>query len=350
MQIKEDIAPPVLVSFAITRRCNLKCIHCYSESVDKPHPNELTTDEAKTLIDQIARSGARLLIFDGGEPLMRDDVYELIRYASTVGLRPLLGTNATLIDDDIARRLKEAGLRAMAVSLDGDNAKTHDDFRGENGSFNTTIEGIKCAIRANIPFQIGPCISKNNKGLLKPIVELARGLGAVAIEVFDFIASGRGLEYKQYELSKDERRDLVREIISFQREDDELTYRCIGVPEFWVEVEKTVPEDEVITKFVRSCCGAGIRYACIMYDGTVYPCMVLQKPAGDVREKPFDEIWRSSEVFATLRDRDALEGKCGRCSYRYVCGGTRCRVYHETGSLIAEDPNCWFTEDEITKR
>ena len=350
MSAKESVAPPVLVSFAITRKCNLKCKHCYSKSVEEPHPNELTTSEAKTLIDQIARSGARLLIFDGGEPLMRDDVYELIRHASSVGLRPLMGTNAVLIDETVAKKLKEAGLRAMAVSLDGADAKTHDDFRGESGAFDKTIRGIKCAVNAGIQFQIGPCISKNNPGHLKPIVELARSLGAMAIEVFDFIASGRGLEYKQYELSKDERRDLAREIVTLQREDDELTFRCIGIPEFWVEVEKTVPEDEVMTKFVRSCCGAGIRYACIMYDGTVYPCMVLQKSAGNVREKPFDEIWRESEVFATLRNRDLLEGRCGRCAYRYICGGTRCRVYHETGSLTAEDKNCWFTDDEIAKR
>ncbi len=350
MSLKDDVSPPVLVSFSVTRICNLECKHCYSSSVEEPHPDELTTEEAKAVIEQIAKSGARLIIFDGGEPTMREDICELIGHAQEVGLRPLMGTNATLIDDDMAGRLKEAGLRAMAVSLDGADAETHDEWRGVEGTFNDTIRGIKTASKVGIPFQIGHCVYKHNIGQLPAIVDIARDLGAVAVEVFDFVASGRGLDNKEYELSRDERRDLIRQIIELQRGDDELVYRCIGVPEFWVEVEKTVPEDEVMMKFVRSCCGAGIRYACVMYDGTVYPCMLLQKEAGNVREKPFDEIWRTSEVFATLRNRDLLEGKCGRCEYRYVCGGTRCRVYEETGSLTAEDADCWFTEDEIARR
>jgi len=347
---KNEIAPPVIVSFAITRRCNLKCKHCYSASIDEPYPDELSTEEAKKVIDQVSSSGARLIIFDGGEPTMREDICELIKHAAQAGLRPLMGTNATLITDEMAKNLKDAGLRAMSVSIDSANPKTHDDWRGVEGTFNDTIEGIKRAAGAGIPFQIGPCMYKHNIGELPEIVDIGKKLGCVACEVFDFIASGRGLEYKEYELSKEERRDLVRQVIALQRADDDLVYRLIGAPEFWVEVEKTVPEDEVMTRFVRSCCGAGIRYTCIMFDGTVYPCMVLQKEAGNVREKPFDEIWRSSDVFAILRDRDLLEGKCGRCAYKYVCGGARCRIYHETGSLVAEDPNCWFTEEEIAKR
>jgi radical SAM protein with 4Fe4S-binding SPASM domain len=128
-----------------------------------------------------------------------------------------------------------------------------------------------------------------------------------------------------------------------------MIYRCIGLPQIWAEIEKTVPEDEVLTKFVRSCCAAGTRYCCILYDGTVYPCMVLQKKAGDVREQSFVDIWENSEVFQILRDRTKLEGKCGRCDYRQVCGGARCRVYAQTGSLTAEDAACWFSEEELKR-
>jgi radical SAM protein with 4Fe4S-binding SPASM domain len=347
--INNDISPPVILSFAVTRACNLKCKHCYSESVEEPHPDELTTEEAKVVIHDMAKSGARLLIFDGGEPLLRDDLCELIKYAGDVGLRPLLGTNATLIDKKMANNLKDAGLKAVAVSLDGYKAEVHDEFRGIEGTFNNTIAGIKELREVGLPFQIGPCIHSLNFGQLSGIVELARELGANACEVFDYIPSGRGGEDLSLELSTDERRELIREIIHLQRESDDLVFRCIGIPQYWVEVEKTVPEDEVLMKFVRSCCGAGTRYACVMYEGTVYPCMVLHEKAGDVREKPFDEIWYTSEVFNTLRDRDKLEGKCGSCGYRHLCGGSRCKVYEKTGSLTAEDLTCWFNEDELKR-
>lgn len=345
-----DIYPPVLVSFAITRKCNLHCKQCYSDSVDTPHPNELTTAEARKLIEDIAKAGARLLIFDGGEPLMRDDLYELIAHTRKLGLRPLLGTNASLITDEVALKLREAGLAAAAVSLDGADAATHDRVRGQEGSFAGAIAGMQALGRAGIPFQIGPCINKETTAELPGIVEWGRKLGAVSMEVFDYIPSGRAKEDTALELSSEEKHTLVRQLIDMQLATDETVFRCIGIPQFWVEVEKTVPEEIVMEKFVRTCCGAGIRYACIMYDGLVYPCMVLQKKAGDVREMSFDRIWQESEVFATLRNRDLLEGKCGRCAYRTLCGGARCRVYETTGNLMGEDKACWFTEEEISKR
>jgi radical SAM protein with 4Fe4S-binding SPASM domain len=344
------VLPPVLVSFSVTRQCNLKCVHCYSESVETAHPHELSTDEAKLVIQQIAQSGARMIIFDGGEPLMRPDIYQLVAFAKEVGLRPLMGTNATLITDQVAGQLVEAGIKALAISVDGDRAASHDKFRGAEGSFDATIAGIQSAARAGIPFQLAPCINATNKTQLAGVVKLGHKLGAVAVEVFDYIASGRGKVDRSFELSIEERKALVDEIIALQRKDDELVFRCIGIPQYWVEVEKLVPEEEVLLKFVRSCCGAGLRYACIMYEGTVYPCMVLQKVAGNVREQSFADIWRESEVFQILRERSKLGGKCGRCDYKELCGGARCKVFEATGELMAEDRTCWFTEEELKRR
>jgi radical SAM protein with 4Fe4S-binding SPASM domain len=345
-----DINPPVLVSFSVTRQCNLRCRQCYSVSVETPHPDELTTGEAHKLISEIARSGARLLIFDGGEPLMRPDLPELISYTREIGLRPLLGTNASLIDDAMAQKLKSAGLAAAAISLDAADAQTHDDIRGQAGSFDGAIAGMQALRRAGIPFQIGPCINSRTLGELPKIAEWGKKLGAIAMEVFDYIPSGRAKESTDLELTSEQKHQLVRQIIDLQRGSDEILFRCIGIPQYWVEVEKTVPEDEVMSKFVRTCCGAGVRYACVLYDGTVFPCMVLQKAVGNVRETPFDVLWQESEVFATLRNRDNLEGKCGACAYRTVCGGARCRVYETTGSLTAEDSACWFKPEELTGR
>ena len=341
--------PPVMVSFSVTRECNLRCKHCYSQSVDSPHPNELSTEEAKRVIGEIVDAGARLIVFDGGEPLMRSDIFDLIAHARKVGLRPLLGTNATLITPEVAHRLAEAGVRGLAISLDGADSKSHDEFRGMEGSFDQAIAGIQNAREANIPFQIAPTLRHGCLDRWQAVADKAKELGAMAVEAFDYIPAGRGREHAELELSTAERRRFVREFIERQLNDAEMVYRSIGLPQLWVEVERTVPEEEVLRKFVRTCCGAGVRYACVLYEGTVYPCMVLQAEAGNVREASFGEIWEGSEVFQILRNRDGLEGKCGRCDYRWLCGGARCKVYERTGSLTAEDESCWLGEEELKR-
>lgn len=340
---------PTLVSFAVTRECNLKCRHCYSQSVDSPHPRELSTDEAKQLISQIAEAGARLLILDGGEPLMRPDVFDLVRQSRTAGLTTVMGTNGTLITAEVADKLADAGIQGLAISLDGADAETHDAFRGVEGAWEQTLQGIENVRQAGIPFQIAPTVRHGSWKQWAVIADKAKGWGANAVEVFDYIPAGRGEENPEFEMTIEERRAFVGEYITRQRAEDEMVYRCIGLPQVWIEIENTVPEDEVLAKFVRSCCAAGTRYCCVVYDGTVYPCMVLQERAGDVREQSFVDIWQTSEVFQVLRDRDRLEGKCGRCDYRYVCGGARCRVYAKTGSLTAEDDACWFSEEELKR-
>jgi len=344
----EKVAAPTLVSFAVTRECNLRCKHCYSQSVDSPHPRELDTAEAKRLIGQIAEAGAHLIILDGGEPLMRSDIFELVQYSRSVGLTTVMGTNGTLITAQVAAKLAEAGVQALAISLDGADAETHDAFRGVEGAWEQTLEGIENARMAGIPFQIAPTLRHGSWEQWTAIADRAKEWGAVAVEVFDYIPVGRGQDNPEFEMTVEERRAFVREYIARQRK-DEMVYRCVAMPQLWVEIEKSVPEDEVLTRFVRSCCAAGTRYCCVLYDGTVYPCMVLQEKAGDVREQSFVDIWRDAQVFRVLRDRDGLEGKCGRCDYRYVCGGARCRVYARTGSLTAEDEACWFGEEELKR-
>jgi radical SAM protein with 4Fe4S-binding SPASM domain len=344
-----DTAAPTLVSFAVTRECNLKCKHCYSQSVDSPHPRELNTAEAKQLISQIAEAGARLIILDGGEPLMRSDIFDLVRHSQSVGLTTVMGTNGTLITSEAAARLVEAGIQALAISLDGADKETHDAFRGVEGVWEQTLQGIENVRQAGIPFQIAPTLRHERWEQWGAIADKAKEWEATALEVFDYVPVGRGEENPEFEMTVEERRAFVRAYIARQRAEDEMVYRYVALPQLWVEVEKTVPEDEVLTKFVRSCCAAGTRYCCVLYEGTVYPCMVLQEKAGDVREQSFVDVWQNSEVFRILRDRDRLEGKCGRCDYRYVCGGTRCRVYAKTGSLTAEDDACWFSEEELKR-
>lgn len=280
---------------------------------------------------------------------MRPDVFDLVSHSRRVGLTTVMGTNGTLITAEVAAKLVEAGIQALAISLDGADKETHDAFRGVEGVWEQTLRGIENVRQAGTPFQIAPTLRHERWEQWGAIADQAKEWGAAAVEVFDYIPVGRGEENPEFEMTVEDRRAFVREYIARQRADDEMVYRCVALPQLWVEVEKTVPEDEVLMKFVRSCCAAGTRYCCVLYEGTVYPCMVLQEKAGDVREQSFVDIWQNSEVLQVLRDRDKLEGKCGRCDYRYVCGGARCRVYAKTGSLTAEDDACWFSEEELKR-
>lgn len=211
------------------------------------------------------------------------------------------------------------------------------------------MAGINNIKAACIPFQINTCIYRHNLTQLDAIVELSKNLGATALEIFSYMPVGRGKEQPELTLTGEEKKQLVDQIIQLQLNDKDMIYRCVGIPQFWVEVEKGVVDKEALSRFIRSCCGAALRYCSVFYEGTVYPCMLLQKRAGNLRKKSFSEIWQTSEVFMKLRARDKLEGKCHSCTYRYVCGGARCIVFEKTNSLTNEDRKCWFKKQELKK-
>lgn len=343
----EKIPPPLIVSFAITRECNLRCQHCYTQASDSPHPDELTTTEAERVIDEIRQVGAHWLIFDGGEPLMRDDMYGLIAYAKEAGLVPILNTNATLLSTEVAAKLKKAGIATLVISIHGAKAKTHDDFCRIEGTWERTMLGISNAAQVGLPFQINSCIYRGNLEQFDAMAALAKESKAMAFQAFQFVPSGQGKKHPELELSEEEKIRLASKIIQHQLEEENFVYRCVALPQIWVEVEMTITENEVKKRFVRTCCDAGIRYCHILYEGTVYPCVALHKSAGNIREKSFETIWQESEVFRTLRNRDKLEGKCHRCSFHQLCGGARCLVFEKTGSLTREDETCWFKKEEL---
>lgn len=342
------VPSPVLVSFGITRECDLKCPHCYSDSRVKD-PAELTTKEAEKVIDDIAALGAKIVILDGGEPTLRGDFIDLIRYATARGLRTVIGSHGMAITGEYAEKLMDAGCKGVAISLDGANASSHDAWRGVEGAWNRTIEGAKNCAKAGLAFQFAPLLHGKNVDQLKDIIGLAKKFSGNAVEIFEYVATGRGKGNVEPELDTAQRKKIIQSVIAMQRHDD-LTYRVIGLPQYWVMVEKTVPEDEILDKFVRSCCAAGTRYVTILPNGDVIPCMLLQVKLGNVREKSLVDIWNNSPVLATLRNRDLLKGKCGICSHKRTCAGARCKAYEKTGDMMAEDPTCWFTEEEIRER
>jgi radical SAM protein with 4Fe4S-binding SPASM domain len=353
------IRPPFMVSYSITRKCNLKCKHCYSESVDQAAPDELSTEEAVRLMDDLSNWGIGLLIIDGGEPLCREDMLDVVKYASSKGIRTTIGSNGTLIDEGMARKMVEAGVMTVAISVDGADARTHDSFRGINGAFEQTFKGIEACRNVGLPFQFNTVIRKETLSQLDDMLRLAVEYGANAAEFFDLVAAGRARdECREQVLSNDERKSAM-EWLAEAQEDCPIIIRVPACPMYPLLLQqKQIQPRHFPAEMLRRVpyygrgCAAGMPmgYVMIQANGDVNPCMLLQVKLGNVRERSIISIWENSPVLTKLRQRRLLQGECGDCSYRETCSGCRGRVYEETGDMMAADPGCWLVPEVAKER
>jgi len=352
------IQPPFMVSYSITRKCNLKCKHCYSSSIDQSDPDELSTEEAFRFIDDLSEWGIGLLIIDGGEPLCREDLLDILKHASSKGIRTTIGSNATLIDEGMAKKLLEVGVMAVAISVDGADAETHDSFRGLNGSFEQAFKGIDSCREAGLPFQFNTVIRKDTLSQLGDVLRLVVDSGANAAEFFDLVASGRAKEEcKEQVLNLDERK-WAMEWLAQSQEDCPIIIRVPGCPMYPLLLqEKNIRPKHFPAEMLRRVpyygrgCAAGMPmgYVMIQSNGEVNPCMLLQVKLGNIREQSVRSIWENSPILAELRQRELLKGECVECTYRGTCSGCRGRAYEETGDMMAADPGCWLAP-ELTKQ
>jgi len=350
MQIK----PPFMVSYSITTKCNLKCKHCYSSSVEQAAPDELSTEEAFGLVDDLSAWGIGLLIIDGGEPLCRDDLLDILKYASSKGIRTTIGSNGTLINEEMAGKLLEVGVMAVAISVDGADARTHDSFRGIDGAFEETLKGLEACRNAGLPFQLNMVIRKDTLPQLEDMLRLAVECGANAAELFDLVAAGRAKEESRDQvLSLDERKQAM-EFLSDTQTDYPLIIRVPACPMYPLLLQqksvkpKHFPAEMLqrVPYYSRGCAaGMPMGYVMVQSNGEVNPCMLLQIELGNIREQSITTIWESSPLLAQLRQRELLKGECGDCSYKMTCSGCRGRAYEETGDMMATDPGCWITPE-----
>ena len=353
------IQPPFMVSYSITTKCNLKCKHCYSNSVEQAAPDELSTEEALHLVDDLSRWGIGLLIIDGGEPLCREDLLDIVKYASSKGIRTTIGSNATLIDEGMAKKLREVGVMAVAISVDGADAVTHDSFRGVDGAFEKTLEGIEACRNAGLPFQLNMVIRKDNFSQLEDMLRLALDIGANAAEVFDLVAAGRAKhECQELVLSLEERKQAMEQLAQAQ-EDYPIVIRVPGCPMYPLLLQQKQIQPRHFPKemlrrvpyYERGCAaGMPMGYIMVLSNGEVNPCMLLQVGLGNIREQSIISIWENSPVLAQLRQRELLKGECGDCSYKTTCSGCRGRAYEETGDIMATDPGCWLVPEVARER
>jgi heme b synthase len=356
---------PRLVFWETTAGCNLRCIHCRRIDVaDQLVPEDLTFAESRALIDQIVAFSSPILVLSGGEPLMRPDIFAIARYAAERGLRVALATNGTLIDERTADRIVDAGVRRVAVSLDGATAATHDAFRALAGSFDQAVRGIRRLRARGMSVQINTTVARHNIEELPEVLELARSLGADALHIFLLVPVGCGVEIADEQMIAPQ--DYERVLQWFYERDREglIELKATCAPHYFRIVRQRLAAEKrdlppsharqqaagrtgshghpaglhAMTKG----CLAGTGVCFVSHKGEVFPCGYLPLRAGSVREEPLQAIWEGSEVFQTLRDPDRLEGKCGLCEFKRICGGCRARAYGMTGNYLGEEPFCVY--------
>ncbi|WP_125152540.1 putative heme d1 biosynthesis radical SAM protein NirJ2 [Clostridium rectalis] len=325
----------MILSWNTTNKCNLKCKHCYRESGERLN-GELSTKEGKELIDDICKAGFKIMIFSGGEPLMRNDIFQLINYAKNKGLRPVLGSNGTLITKEVAIKLKEAGVMAIGISLDSLNAKLHNKFRGCDNAFKDAILGMKNCRDVGLDFQIHTTIMNWNKEEIMYITDFSVAMGAIAHHIFFLVPTGRGKNIEKELLDKIEYRRLLTDIMKKQKEVS-IQIKPTCAPQF-IKVAESIG---INSRFKKGCI-AGTNYCIISPKGDVQPCAYLNEIAGNIRDIPFDYIWKNSTIFKELRTLK-YEGNCGKCDFKIKCGGCRARAaFYNNGNYMAGDNSCFY--------
>ncbi|MDI6812007.1 MAG: putative heme d1 biosynthesis radical SAM protein NirJ2 [Desulfitobacteriaceae bacterium] len=325
----------MIVSWNTTNACNMYCDHCYRDAGCKAE-EELNTAQAKDLLEGIARAGFKIMIFSGGEPLLRPDIVELVAYAKALGLRPVFGTNGTLLTLELAQKLKAAGAMGMGISLDSLDQQKHDTFRHYPGAWEEAVRGMRNCREVGLPFQIHTTVMDWNAHELEAITDFAVAEGAVAHHFFFLVPTGRAVSIEEESLRAEAYEEVLTRIMKKQQTVDiELKPTC--APQF-MRIAKQMGMD---VRFGRGCL-AGTHYCIIGPKGIVQPCAYLNIPLGDVRITPFDKIWRDHEVFQTLRTLE-YTGGCGSCEFKRICGGCRARAaYYHEGDYMAEEPWCLY--------
>ena len=383
---------PRLIFWEVTKGCNLRCIHCRATATELMSPRDLPTSKALNIISQIADFGNPILVLSGGEPLYRQDIFQLAEYATSRGLRAALATNGTLVTKDIAEKIKNSGIKRVSISLDGSDATTHDTFRGIPGAFDAAVYGMRNLQELGVSVQINTTIARHNAHQLPDVLTLARRLGADALHTFLLVPVGCGVDIAAEQMVAPDEYERMLNWFYDQSLTGDIELKATCAPHYFRvqrqrraadrmagretapavashpheigPTDMTMPGSTGISlkpnggppvghtghpgghpgdmNAMTKGCLAGTGVCFISHEGEVFPCGYLPAIAGDLRTQSFAEIWNDSEVFGQLRDDDNLKGKCGCCEFRHVCMGCRARAFAATGDFLAEEPFCVY--------
>ncbi|MCD4800277.1 MAG: 12,18-didecarboxysiroheme deacetylase [Methanococcoides sp.] len=363
LQFSKDKKPVVV--WNVTRRCNLKCVHCYAHAKDMEFENELTTDEGKELIDDLAEFGSPVMLFSGGEPLMRKDLPELAEYAISKGMRAVISTNGTLIDKPMAKKLKEIGLSYVGISIDG-LRETNDKFRAVEGAFDAAMEGLRNCREEGIKVGLRFTINKQNVADIPAIFDMIEEEDIPRICFYHLVYAGRGTKLVEEDLSHEESRKTVDLIMDRTKQLHEkgmpvevltVDNHCDGPYIYMRLVEENPERAEEVYELLKMNRGnsTGIGFGCISWDGSVHPDQFWRHYTfGNVKDRKFSEIWTdlNDELMAGLKDRKPLikanADRCAKCKWFDVCNANfRVRAEAVYGNVWADDPACYLTKEEI---
>ena len=360
LQFSEDKKPVVV--WNSTRKCNLGCVHCYSNSANRDYEGELTTAEAEELIENLAEFGVPVILFSGGEPLLRHDLFELAGRATGLGMRAVISTNGTLIDLETAERLRDIGLSYVGVSLDG-MKETNDKFRGRDGAFDEALEGIRNCQKAGIKVGLRFTINKRNASDVADIFSLLQDEDIPRVCFYHLVYAGRGAALMKEDLDHEATRKVVDLIIdrTAQLHSEGLAKEVLTVdnhadgPYLYLRmVREQNPRAEDVMELLEMNRGnsTGHGFGCVSWDGQVHADQFWRHVSfGNVKDRKFSEIWTdlSNPLMAKLKDkRPHVKGRCAACKFLDVCGGNfRVRAEVATGDLWASDPACYLTDEEI---
>ena len=396
---------PRLIFWELTKGCNLRCIHCRASATELSSPDDLSTDTAKEIIDQIAEVSNPILVLSGGEPLYRKDIFELARYGTAKGLRVALATNGTLVTKAVAQKIVDSGVKRVAISLDGADAATHDTFRGIPGAFDAAITGFRNLKELGMSVQINTTIARHNAHQLPHVLELAKSIGADALHTFLLVPVGCGVDIAAEQMVPPEEYERMLNWFYDQSLEGGIELKATCAPHYFrvvrqrraaegrsaaaaqaaqlaIEAAQSAPSKGPLGKeglrigptemtmpgstgielkpagvgrpvghpgahpsdmnAMTKGCLAGTAVCFLSHQGEVYPCGYLPALAGDLKKQRFADIWENSFVFQQLRDVNNLQGKCGCCEFRNVCMGCRARAFAATGNYLDEEPFCVY--------
>ncbi len=323
---------PSLVSWNLTRLCNLRCPHCYL-SAGKRTEEELTTRECLGLVSEMRALGTEMVILTGGEPLLRKDIYDLASAAAENGMWVVMGTNGVLLDDRVAQRMVECGVKGVGISIDSIDPERHNSFRGGPNSWEYSVAALEVAKANGLEVLVQTTVMDMNRDEIPRLIEFARDKGAWSFNLYFLVQTGRG--QRMNDLSASDTETLLTGLVDFQDDYRPMLVRAKCAPQF-----KRIAYELGKQGLESGGCMAGTEYCRITPGGDVTPCPYMTVVAGNVRVQSFTDVWQTSPVLLALRDPDRLTGRCGACEYKELCGGCRCRAYAGFDDYLAEDPAC----------
>jgi len=344
-----------VVFWNITKRCNLACVHCYI-GADSDGGEELSSAEAQGFITDLAEMKIPLLMFTGGEPLVREDFWQLAEFAREQGIKTALSTNGTLIDQETASRIKSVGIEYVGVSLDGAEEATHDRIRNQTGSFQKAVRGLQSCVGVGLPTGVRVTISRENYSEVDRLIALTRKLNVPRFCVYWLVPSGRGSEMYERQIEPEEAHRLFDLLLQNAGKND-MEFLTVDAPQDGIYLLHKMKETGnpeyanalTLLRYRGDSCSAGDRVANVDPAGNVYPCQFMQREEfriGSIRERKFSELWNDSShpLLTVLRDKvSRLQGKCASCENKELCGGgCRIRAYNQEGNLWAKDPLCFL--------